>query len=786
MFKITSVAAAVLLSSTTALAQDQKADELEEIVVTAAKRAQTLQEIPIAVSVTSAETIEQAQIQDVLDLQSVVPSLRVTQLQTSRNTNFVIRGFGNGANNPGIEPSVGIFIDGVYRSRSAAGISDLPRLERVEVLRGPQSTLFGKNASAGVINVVTPKPSGEQGGYISGSVGNYGAVVLKGLYEGAISETASYDLAASMNQRDGYFQNLGGGEDYNQRDRFSVRGQLLLNPSDTTEIRVIADYDKIDEVCCGVANLVSGPATGAIRAVGGNLVENDPFARANFLNFDPRNEVENSGISAQVDIEFERFTLTSISSSRNSDILDTPDIDFTGADLVGQAINDIDIDTVTQEIRFTSNGGETFDWMVGGFYFNEDVDYTADVLFGTAFRPYADALVSGVAPGVLGFIESILGLPVGQTFFAPGSGVVETQTIKNEAISVFGQFDWNISDSLTASVGFNYTDDEKEVAISQVNTDVFSSLPLDSLGLGALSGLQFLPPFLEFPNAIEDGRTKDDELTYSLRLSYDVNESVSTYVSYSTGFKASSWNLSRDSRPFARDIPALLNAGLGVTNLVSGSRFAEPENAEVFELGLKAKFDRASLNVAVFDQSIEGFQGNIFTGTGFILSNAGKQSTRGIEFDLAYFATNALKFNVAGTFLDPEYDSFVGGSGPNGPEDLSGQAPAGVNEVSLSLGATYSFTLASLDGYLRADYQYDDEVQVVDNISADIATREVKQLNASFGLRTENGLSFSVWGRNLTDNDYLLSAFPSLAQAGSFSSYPNEPRTYGVTIKKDF
>ena len=221
--------------------------QLEEIVVTAQKRSQTLQDIPIAVTVTSAETIEKAQIQDLLDLQSVVPSLRVSTLQTSRNATFVIRGFGNGANNPGIEPSVGVFIDGVYRSRSAAAISDLPRTERVEVLSGPQSTLFGKNASAGVISVVTPTPSGERGGYISGSFGDFNALVIKGLYEDSINENLSFDIGGSYNSRDGYFENLTLNQDLNERNRFGLRGQLYWTPNDTTSVRVIADYDEIDE-----------------------------------------------------------------------------------------------------------------------------------------------------------------------------------------------------------------------------------------------------------------------------------------------------------------------------------------------------------------------------------------------------------------------------------------------------------------------------------------------------------------------------------------------------------
>ena len=183
---------AALALPTTAAAQ------MEEIVVTAAKRAQTLQDIPVAVSVTTQDTIEKAAVLDLNDLQSIVPSLRVTELQSSTNTSFSIRGFGNGANNTGIEPSVGVFIDGVYRSRAGAQIGDLPRLERIEVLRGPQSTLFGKNASAGVISIVTAAPSFETEGKIEASIGSDNQRLMKAYVTGGVSEHLALSASAAL------------------------------------------------------------------------------------------------------------------------------------------------------------------------------------------------------------------------------------------------------------------------------------------------------------------------------------------------------------------------------------------------------------------------------------------------------------------------------------------------------------------------------------------------------------------------------------------------------------
>ena len=778
----------ILIASGALLLSGVAQAQIDEIIVTANKREQTLQDIPVSVTVTTGDTISKAAIQDIIDLQSVVPTLRVSQLQSSTNTSFAIRGFGNGSNNEGIEPSVGVFIDGVYRSRAGSSISDLPRLERVEVLSGPQSILFGKNASAGVISIITPKPSGETGGYIEASLGNMGYKNTKALFESAISEDLSFDVSGNMTQRDGYFTNIAGGAAMNERDRWGVRGQVSWTPRDNTEVRIIADYDSIDEVCCGTSNLINGATGGVIFALGGALVPEQPFAYRIATDIDPFNEVENGGISAQIDVDYESFVLTSITSQRFSDTFEALDIDFTSAPLTQTSPNDLNVDTFTQEIRLTSTGDGNLDWMVGAFYFNETVDYTSEVLWGPQARNYFDFLVAGLgAPGALGAIEGGFGFPAG-TFFANGTGAQDTFSQDDQASSLFGQFDWLLNEQLTLTAGFNYTEAKKEVTVSQVNTNVFASLPASLLG--GLAALQSsLPPVVNLPNAIEDNTSDDSDTTYTLRLAYDVNDNVNIYGSYATGFKASSWNLSRDSGPNAADLAALQAAGLttNAPNLSAGSRFADPEESEVYELGLKAVFESGSFNMAIFDQTIKGFQSSIFNGTGFELRNAGMQSTKGVEFDLVYYPVESLRLGFAGTLLDPLYDEFVGG-GFEGA-DLSGTKPAGIHEVSLSLSALYDFRLGNNDAYARADYQYADEVIIVDNIPpavAAIATREIGSLNMSAGMNTQSGLNLSIWARNVTNDEYMTSGFPTPAQAGSFNIYPNLPRTFGITARKSF
>jgi len=808
---------------------------LEEVLVVAMKREQTLQEVPVAVSVVNAQQIEQAQVHDIKDLQTLVPSLRVTQLQTSANTNFIIRGFGNGANNAGIEPSVGVFIDGVYRSRVGSSLADLPKLERVEVLRGPQSTLFGKNASAGIINIVTAKPDFlGYSGSASLTAGNESQFIVKGDVTGPLSDTVAFSLSGSVNQRDGYYENELPGDNLNEINRWNIRGQLLFAPSDRLEIRLIGDVEQLDEACCGVANLQDGPTGAVVRLLGGDLVSNDPFAYRGFYDFTPTNDIEATGISAEVIYDWDEVTLTSISSLRNLSQLQNADIDFTGARLVSSNFSDTEIDTFTQEIRLTSAGDGSLAWMLGLFYFSEDVEIDGNVFYGDQFRPYADILAGGGISALEAALGAFNPAITPGTLFGNGQGHIENATQDDETISLFAQIDWDLSDRATLTLGANYTEVEKDTSATFISTDVFSSLDLTQIGFGqlfsaltgglppipaviaanpaaaataqalsvvpcsattgpacnpllALTPFQFLPPFLNFPNAVESGKSNDDDITWTVRLSYEINHSMNIYVGASTGFKATSWNLSRDSRPFPSDVAALNAAGIAPPNLTPGTRFAGPEESTVFEIGLKAEFEQIAFNFAVFDQEIDGFQSNIFTGTGFSLANAGKQSARGAEFDMTWMPVESLRIGFAATWLDPQYDSFEGAEGVDGPTDLSGTTPPGIHEFSANTSATYSFDLgASGSGFVRAEYIYEDEVQVIENVPASVASREVSMVNASIGLSWENGFEASLWGRNLTDDEFLQSAFPSVAQDGSYSGYPNPPRSYGLTIRKIF
>ncbi len=867
-FELLAASAIALLYATPTLAQttpaapaprEEAVPDSDDIIVTAAKREQTLQDVPISVSVTNVETIEKAQIRDLIDLQSVVPSLKVAQFNAAGQTNFIIRGFGNGNGNDGIESSVGVFIDGVYRSRSASALDDLPEVERIEVLRGPQSTLFGKNVSAGAISIVTKRPSFDWGGKAEVTVGNYGLMQTKATLTGPLTDTVAFRVSGSLNERDGYFKNLTTGSSVNDRHRWSVRGDILFEPSSDFSVRIIGDYNLIKEVCCGVTSIYNGPATLAIGASGFRISDTTKiFDRNVIFNTDPYNRISGKGVSGQVDWNIGFAKLTSITAYRNQINQSDQDIDFTGADISNNKTAN-EAKTFSQEFRLASTGDGPLSWLVGGYYQDEKLTTGRDIRFGKDARAFVNALTGG-SQGLIYALESLQaavgtpGVVPGSTYFAAGQGISDQYSLKQRSYSLFGQVDFKVTSRLTLTGGLAYMNDRKAAVSNVVLNDKFSALNLSnqaafafipfaslptslsgcllqkgfnpastggrvpvnlfdgSLGLSlpgagsapcpaspagtnpfALNALQFFYANtanhgpVNYPNANESGIITGDKVTYAARVAYDL-DFVNVYASYSTGWKASAINLSSDSRP-------PLN-GVG--------RSAAPEEVTVYEAGLKAKFRGGFFNLAVFKQEIKGFQSNAFTGLGYSLVNAGKESVRGFEVDAAYRPIPALALTGAVTYLDPKYDSFTGAACvaydtvrcPVNPStglrpsfrDLSGERPAGIPTWSFSTSATLSHDFGSgIGAYLRGEFDYMSKFQLTETTPPSLSTYGSQNVNASLGITSSGAqLELMFWVRNLTKYNSLISTFPTVAQDGSYSGYPNQPRTFGATLRKSF
>lgn len=715
----TALASTLAVLSTAAVAQDSSSSEgrgvLEEITITSQKREKSLIDTPIAVSAYTGESLERSAIRDIRDLQFNVPTLNTTQNQDAFQTVVTIRGIGTAGFNPGLEPSVGIYVDGVYRSRTGAAIGDFISLERVEVMRGPQSTLFGKNTSAGVISFITKKPEQEFGGKVEASVGNYDQMILKGTVTGPINDQVSFRLSGNINKRDGFIDNITTDEDLNNRDRWALRGQLLFEPSDETSVRIIADYSKIDERCCTAAFLRYGPTAPAVQFAGGSLRELGDEVRFVGTNRDPFTDMKDWGASLEIKHEFEGSEITYLGAYRDFHSRTGIDADFTDADIIALNGPEVKIDIMTHELRWQSTGDNKVDWLVGAFSSNQNLDQEDKVTFGADTRAYIGALTGFVdpvnLPGVtnLDGLEATLigaGFPLSPgDFFREGFGLQsELFETESESWAVFAQLDAHLSDRLTLTGGIRYTNEDKTAKATFDNISPFSALDLPGIyiaqalgpttqflvsqglpadvaaaqalqlvtaqstdpaenALLAFAPLQFLPPFSNF-----DRSRDESEISGNVILSYDVNDDLNTYASYSKGYKAGGFDSSRDA------------ANVGNPEAAE----FEPEKIRTWELGLKARLadGRARVNVAVYDQLVTNFQENFFVGTGFLVRNVGDIKVKGFEVDATIAASENLTLNMAAAYNDAKYKEYPNGvcansaspSTPNGDGtcDLTG------------------------------------------------------------------------------------------------------------------
>jgi iron complex outermembrane recepter protein len=508
-------------------AAESGATEPDEIIVTAAGRAQVAQDVPIALSVVGGEALVNAGISDIRGIRQLAVSLQTTTGQSAATGAVLrIRGIGTAGDNPGFEPAVGVFIDGVFRARSGIALSDLPPLDRVEVLRGPQGTLFGRNTSAGALNLITQRPAFDLGGYVEGSYGNYNEIELKAGVTGPVSERVALRLDGSYHKRDGYIIDVNTpGRRINNVDRYFVRGQAIFE-SETVKFRLIGDYAETNEQCCGALSTNSGftgiqnPATAAafgaafvassvvqgVSAAAGRIGIVTPFnpsARRQAIspNRDYREAVNEWGLSGQFDLALnDSLNLTSITAYRDWKVLRNQDIDFSGIDRAYRDGYRNGLKDFTQEIRLQGTAfDEHLDWLVGGFYLNEKLALKDTVRFGTQADAYVDNFISGLTRSVTlptGFqvfgtkaatplVGQVLlasnpalaaaagagGPAVLATFLNPfpatpaGAGqIADNYNVTTNAIAIFTHNIIKFDDNLSLTVGLRYNHETKKIA----------------------------------------------------------------------------------------------------------------------------------------------------------------------------------------------------------------------------------------------------------------------------------------------------------------------------------
>ena len=780
-----SALSAALLAANTGLAQEEEYSGLEEILVTAQKRTATLQDTPVAVSVVSGELLKQKSLDDIQEMELAVPSLSVTQNQSSSQQTFAIRGLGTSGNNAGLEPSVGVFIDGVYRSRAASAIDDFIAVERVEILRGPQSSVYGKNTPAGVISIVTKKPQREFGADFEQSFGNYSSKITRGSITGPISDTVSYRVSGNRNTRDGFIDNIQEGRDaVNNRDRYALRGQLLIEPSDELSIRVIADTSSIEEDCCGAPFYYNDPGNAATTtALGATILPDDIYARK--IKFDRAMETdqEQSGYSVQLDWEAESYSFTSLTAFRDFEEVNDIDADFIDIELSGVLQNSFDRQVFTQEFRVQSTGDNKIDWLMGYYYYDADQDSGGNNRLGSFARPFFDARIGGI----VSVVEGLAGAPTG-SFIGSGTGRTSEFNLLTTSHSVFGKLDWHINDKLTASVGTRWTTEDKEID-AQITSDApYSAIdfsdatdplvqtlagatPLGALAPVYAGAVQLFRPVSDFYE-----KRSEQEPTGEFIISYKYSDDVSLYASGKRGYKAGGFNV-----------------GAG-----SGGADFDKELADAWEVGAKIRAldNNLQLNVAAFSQRLRDFQSNAFNGTTFVLTNAGEIQIDGFEFDALYAPTSNLFLSLAGSYLDHEYTSYVGGpqivqpaGSPSLPpvQDLSGTPLSGVPDWTLSSSVNYVKNFGAVEGFANLAARYRGARNVTSERNPIADQDSYVTANATIGIRDTEGLwTVTLWGKNITDEEYTDGLFNSVIQAGSFNAYPGDPRTYGETLRLQY
>ena len=819
-----------------ASAQDgdqDRATTVDDIIVTAQKREQNLQDVPIVVTSLSQETLEDAGVRDIKDLQILTPGMTVTSTTTEASTTARIRGVGTVGDNPGLESSVGVVIDGVYRSRNGVGFGDLGELQRIEVLKGPQGTLFGKNTSAGVINIITEAPSFTPGYNAELTVGSYGQMGASGSVTGPITDQLAFRLYGARRVRDGFYDvDVGDGprtltDDANQ-DFGTVRGQLLWLPNDNTSVRVIADYSKRDEYCCVGVQVRTGPTYPFIDGTSAGTGQRPPapgfgflpFSRTAFANRDTGQEIEDKGVSVEANIDLPNFggaTFTSVTSWRDWSTVNGMDIDYTGADIAYREEDGeygYTVDNLTQEFRL-AGATDSFDWLVGFFATKENVNRNDSFYFGADYAPVLSfqlsaALNAGgapfpISPNTIGcytrpgqtslFLQGCLATggmtPAGPTAatgptFTAGQSLRDRYEQESTSVALFTNNTWHVTERLDLTLGLRYTMDEK--SLTGLQTNVGPNAGVCAAGLAnqaaiagaigaanapAILGRLCLPwsnPF--YNNRSIDESVDDGELSGTGKVSYRISDEVLVYGSYARGYKSFGYNQDRVQN--------------GVTP--NASLYFPSETVDSYELGIKTTlFDRSVLlNATYFDQTFQDFQLNTFLGTAFVVESIPELISRGIDADFLWFTpVEGLSFQGGVTYTDAEYGDFTAAdlftpSNFPGLSLLPGARPSFAPEWSSTGSINYDRSFA---GGLRAGFSLAAKYSSEYNTGSDLLPYKAQDaftiLNGRITVGTDDERwTAEFWVQNLTDEEYVQVAYNGFLQGSGFSSVAQPDGTF--------
>ena len=742
---------------------EQAVDDLiEEMIVTATKREESIQDVPIAVSAFSGEDLTARGVQDIYGLQEVSPSIAVySSNSTSNGGTLRIRGVGTTGNNPGLEAAVGTFIDGIYRSRAGLAFNDLTDIDRIEILRGPQGTLFGKNTVAGAVNIITRKPEFENSASLSVGVGNldsqeYGFIGNAVLSEDVLAGRFAY----SYRKRDGFYQDVDSDDAYDNRDRHNLRGQLLWTPDDRVEVRIIGDYTEKDETCCPAAFWINGPASALIALLGGNTdtFEVDKKSRVG-VNYEPNEDVEDWGLSVDVLWEVgEAMSFRSVTAYRDYEVFRGQDIDFTSADLLHPQDTNESFENFSQEVQLFGEN-DNFSWLVGAYVYTEDLESDEIVAMSHDGPTYLSLAIGAPQTAPL-----FMGDPAGRG--VPAQGYDALYFSESEGWSLFTHNTWHLNPSVDVTAGLRYSSEKKDAG-AIINGAPFGEAIDDPF-------CAFVPIGSLCDNASYNNSETEDEVTGTLKLAWQASDAVNVYASYSRGYKAGGYNLDQEALGF-RDENG---------NFIDESRF-DPETSDSFELGVKGRFadGRLTVNTALFYTTFDDFQLNTFTGLGFTVGNVKKAVSSGVEVESFLTLADGVFLTAGATYNDARYGDDLLPNNAHLADRRLTQSPLWQASASLFLDREIPNT--NFRWMANANWSHVGEVNTGSDLDHPQKVREAfNMFNAQLGIKTAEGrYEVIVWGRNLTDRRLNSLVFDSVFQGGSWHTFINEPRTYGVTVR---
>ncbi|QTH24031.1 TonB-dependent receptor [Rhizorhabdus wittichii] len=774
-----------------------------EIIVTARRRQETAQEVPLAISVVGANQIESTGNFNILKLQQLAPTLQVYS-SNPRNTSVNIRGLGVpfGLTSDGFEQGVGIYVDDVYNSRVAAAVFDFLDVNQVEVLRGPQGTLYGKNTTAGAINITTNQPTFDFEGRAEVTAGNLEFKQAKAAVSGPLSDKVAVRVAGGVTSRRGTLYNVTTGQYINEQDNLGVRGTLLFKPSDDLKITLSGDYSKQDPLGYGTTFVRVGRTQRALsrqydalvaaaNAAGRNyqVPSRNPYDRLTDLDSSLNAGNKIGGVSLKAVWDAGIGTFTSITAWRFWDWKPENDRDFTGLSVVAKSQNPSQQDQYSQEFRYNYEG-EKIDFVVGLFGFKQRIDTQ-----GTESQ------------GIDASRWSLTGAQANDPSILDGLTATNTQYLKSTSAAAFGQLAWKVTDALTIQPGVRLNYDKKSGFYERVVTNgagqVISCTPAPAAGTALAAQCGVYQPQSTSPSVSKWN------FSYDLNVNYKFAPGILGYATYAKSFKTVGIN--QNGLPLtAANVPDL------------SASTVKPESVHHFEVGLKTQFwdRRATFNISAFRTDIKNFQatvngGQFGTVRGY-LANAGKVRSQGVETDFRINPSERFLAYVSGAYTDAKYKKFdnapcppelSGGtlqpagatpdySQPGVPGalsprqcDISGQRLPGVSRWSASFGAEANIPVELLanegqayigtDGNYRSHWNSNASPSVYTEVKGYIVT------NFRAGFRTERFDVFG-WVRNAFDKKYIDLLQVAPGNVGLIAGTLGDQRTWGATVKAKF